>query len=1414
MNCINIKSKEFQELLEASGLPSIVLEMRISKWQEINESEEFPSLEEALQPFQKPIETIEDIEALFQEEDKSVDFSDVINDKAPEIFNSVDVSVDENLEPDYSTVHSQILFGDATDSTFSAQEIIENILSLESLKLDPDYTFLLEKAFGLMNKSGAKVRIVSEEEFLKLDEKLDGNSIMAFDPRKNEIFISKEVIAKHGPDVIISAFIHETSHSTSVHAYNNPFTPEQKDFKDVVDSAYEQYKFIATQKGTAGMYGFENPLEFISEIYSNEEFRKEIQEVEGFWVSFINSLRRLFGLPMSLKNHELIESSVLFNAVDNLVQVNQENWQGDESYGTVLEKRSEDIFSNLSTIEDRLNHVLAQFDESISKNIKNFKTLQSRVKTEEGIEQINEYLTSLYELREDIKRSSDAEKIKSIVSFLGYMDENLSVIERKLRTAKEVDYDGVKNIVRYYDEYLSLFSVIDNVQKTINELIDDETQELADPDYLLEIRKTVYSLKGHHSTLVDQMNLLKRNTLKTHLNQIKYFPDVEKKHYERLAKEHRDGKLTENKETWIAKQMNIRDKDLIAKDLEDRVNQIINNPVADIWSADVMFSTSLNVSNPMIQIMNQMLIEIDNKRIKEERLKDVEFKNLFNELVKEKGTNDVRKLYKNIIQYDKNGQPFLYGDWNPDFYTQVHLKINELRKEYDLKIENKWLEANDAKYDFGRESQEYLDLVNEIRGLREEKAKSVEKLEKDNITKNKKGEIIAINEKWKNPKPNLTEAEQKVLDFFKGILDESGKVTNGKSQNLIKYSYSINKNKVKEYTMFYELPKINKSDAERVWGDGFSGIIKDKIDDLKEIRPDDVGYDTRERGVDGRAISRLKVHFRSNNFDHKNQSMDLMNVFRLEYKNTNRYKIRKDAELELGLLLDVAKEKEYLERSGTRYKVKANTGKVNLIKGHSTQTFQMMTNMMESKFYDIMKKSDSKIAGKDLNKIVGYINNISSTFALSLNVASATANVLNGNAQLFLESFIKGHHIKAGSVAKANAIYSKHLGKTISDNTNAINTSFVNQLLEEFNTKGLINLSEANFLQSDLIKKGLSRESLQLAQSSGEHWLQSVITMSILDGIKVMNADLNFIDKDGNVVSEDKAASLLDMHEMDESTGFVSVSDKVVYTSNSKMAKYNEGGKEKTDMLLYKKIADSIGNYRQTDQADVYRHWLGSLTMLYRKYLVPMGLSKFRGIETAATRREDLTEDQKRFSYALQEYEEGTYTTLLRYIITSFKDKKYYLLSRSNWENLSDYEKHNIKRAVTELVVVNAMLPIMTALLSALAGDDDESYIYFLMYQLRRLDTELSQYMSIRESFKILRSPIPSARIIETAGSVVSSVFPWNWDELSEEYKQGNFKGENKMKIKIQKQIPGVKEFLKNYKDYYEFQDSNWGTGL
>jgi len=49
MNCVNINSKDFKDLLAQTGLPSYELDYAISKWQDINGYENFPTADDISQ---------------------------------------------------------------------------------------------------------------------------------------------------------------------------------------------------------------------------------------------------------------------------------------------------------------------------------------------------------------------------------------------------------------------------------------------------------------------------------------------------------------------------------------------------------------------------------------------------------------------------------------------------------------------------------------------------------------------------------------------------------------------------------------------------------------------------------------------------------------------------------------------------------------------------------------------------------------------------------------------------------------------------------------------------------------------------------------------------------------------------------------------------------------------------------------------------------------------------------------------------------------------------------------------------------------------------------------------------------------------------------------------------------------------
>tara|TARA_R110000772_G_scaffold54130_1_gene123511 strand:+ start:33445 stop:37767 length:4323 start_codon:yes stop_codon:yes gene_type:complete len=1306
---------------------------------------------------------------------------------------------------------NSVLFNNEVKESYSAKEIINNIINnYNTSKLGKDFLEKLKFAAELSNAHFVPNSL----------KEMDG-SVMYYHRLPNAIRFSRDNFHLYSLDLMVRSVLHEVMHSITVNSYQHPSTIEQKMFNEFIDEAFKFYKSKANKiknyfDDNGSRYGFTSPTEFIAEIFSNSVFASIIQKIDreednpSFFTQLYTWIRRLLSLPLKSKINNKINYD---NIIASIMEFSESNESKEFSFRLLKEADEYDekhmlisnlpIYTNLRTIDEKLDHSIDRIEESINRNISTYKWLAKVIKNDSKTDNIKEYIGGLNTLLTNVTIFRHSNKIKAVSTFTNLMLGSLDYVKRQLDSVDHTDPEKVMNTVKIYKNYLSTYSVIHQLEKVMASIREDHTQTVVTSEELAEIEREIIIAKGNFSYLEVRVDALMQKGMAHYLNNIRYFPQVEKKHRERLYREHRQSEIPEPKEAWVSKMLQGRDAQLVQEDLTEKIQEVISNPSYDIYSSDVLMSSAINVSAPLIQIMNQMLFEIDNRRISSERVKDQEFRKGFEQLTKEKGTNNITTLYKNILDKASTGKNYLKGDYRIEFYTDVHQKMNTMRSEYREKKDEFVIKLKELADTKGINSAEYIKTKQESLSVLKSHNSEIGTMEVDNFELDDKGIIIKIKDKWKSDFSNMTAIEKEVLAFFTEITQTSDENTYGEN-TLIKYSFG---------TKFYELPKITKSDAERIWNTGKKGILSDKWKDLTEVRPDDVGFVSRETDLGGNQIRRLRVHYRDRNgsFKNRNQSLDLMSIYRLEYKNGNMYKMRRDMELELNFLLDIAKSKPYHQKEGSRKTKSASNKKLNIIQGIETNTSKMMTNMLESRFYDILNRNSTTFGKIDMNKAVGFINGASAFLTLSLNIASGTANVVNANAQIFLESIIKGMYITKTGVAKANKIYGLNMAANLKDITAPINMSFVNQVNEMFNIRGLFNLSNASFLKSDLMKAGLDLQSLQVFQDSGEHWIQSVIAMSTLDGVKVMDANNNLLNKAGKIVKTEKAAaSVLDMMVVDKHTGVVNLSDKVVYTTHSRITKWDEGGKEKVDMLIRKMLYTTIGNYTEIDQPEVMRHWAGKLGMLYRKYFTTMGQARLRGWETAGKRKEDLTDDEKRFSYALQEDEEGSYVTLIRYLRTTLRDKKFWILSKGNWNNLSDYEKYNLRKAVTEIILTSVLLPLATSFVKSLAANDDSEYLYFLAYQLRRLDTELSAYRDPREMFKMMRSPIPSARLIETGLNILTQLAtPWNLDEV---YKAGQNKNKNKFRVKLAKQFPVIKEFYRTYQDLFEYQSSSWGT--
>jgi len=206
-----------------------------------------------------------------------------------------------------------------------------------------------------------------------------------------------------------------------------------------------------------------------------------------------------------------------------------------------------------------------------------------------------------------------------------------------------------------------------------------------------------------------------------------------------------------------------------------------------------------------------------------------------------------------------------------------------------------------------------------------------------------------------------------------------------------------------------------------------------------------------------------------------------------------------------------------------------------------------------------------------------------------------------------------------------------------------------------------------------------------------------------------------------------------------------------VYNSEGKIEKYEQGSEFKAFVNRMHAINKRLhGNYNKFDKATIERYTAGRLIMFFRKFVIP-GLKK---------RFKNLGVDEE-----LSDITEGTYITLWNSIKQQRSDLIKFLTLNEN--NLTEFQKKNIKRSLIELTFI-ASLMLLSSLLNGY-DDDDDSYAYnFIQYEAYRLQSEMQFYLNPVEFYRVLRTPTITASKTEQIlklGNQLGIPLPYNFKE-------------------------------------------------
>jgi hypothetical protein len=460
------------------------------------------------------------------------------------------------------------------------------------------------------------------------------------------------------------------------------------------------------------------------------------------------------------------------------------------------------------------------------------------------------------------------------------------------------------------------------------------------------------------------------------------------------------------------------------------------------------------------------------------------------------------------------------------------------------------------------------------------------------------------------------------------------------------------------------------------------------------------------------------------------------------------------------------------------------------VKQIHTHIQDVLEDFFQMHLYGHINKDEGTFGRTRLSKrkMVNMLNGIVSFSQMALNIPQRLANVSTGFSQIAVET-AGGGVFNASDVAWASKIWMmQSAGERLAETGKTDCKNKLSLWAEYFD------IHQDNgraFKSTSYSKKRLSRifntNLLYAGLTIGEDFLGLTTSLAAARNFKVKNA-------------QGKEETLWDAYEVkyvdkQHQTGaYLGLKDGYTKLDGSPITKEDE------EAFANKVIGmnfDLQGIYNLNDRSAIQQHWFGALIIMYRKWIAP-----------ALKRRYGSTQ----YSTLKGEFEEGYHRTMFNYLWDStvetvrakreerefatpeeaetflerlFEDVKAILNSLTvNWNNLSDYEKGNMRRSLTELGLVIGLFAACWAM-AMVPPDEDKTKLGWttkLLYSnLLRLRMELGSQaptpMFVNESLKMLNSPFAAVGVVKDTLNIFQLMLPTNY---LTEVKSGRYRGHTK----------------------------------
>ena len=578
------------------------------------------------------------------------------------------------------------------------------------------------------------------------------------------------------------------------------------------------------------------------------------------------------------------------------------------------------------------------------------------------------------------------------------------------------------------------------------------------------------------------------------------------------------------------------------------------------------------------------------------------------------------------------------------------------------------------------------------------------------------------------------------------------------------------------------LPGMSKVLAERVVSEGITNQLIEAVKKDFTLRADDTDKGMQMTDELDRPIKFVPIFF-TNILPSSEQSLDVATIYKEWFRSVNNYKYINDILPQLEYTKWVIENRKTIKTDSEGNPIKNVLSK---IINNGTNDIDPTTNALttdenliaqlnawfDQVVYGISNKNLGTTFGLDKAKTLETFQKYTSLKIMGLNTVSMINNALMAEVQQTMEAFAN-QYVSSSSYTRATGEYLADMPNILGDIGSRKITSLTNLLNEHFGV--FTDFNEGSLLENNRLKKLGKISTLYFTTNVGEHEAQSRFLLASLIEKRALN-------KKGEDIG-----SMFDY--------FTVENGKLVFDKEHKVANFS-----KKDQIAFGQQVTAIlrkmhGNYASYSKVALQQYSVGKLVLMFRKWIWTTGKRRWA--------KEYYDEYGQTFSKGYYRDGGAYYYNKIRGFFERFIDEAKALeyAEKADWDTMTEAEKANVKRFTTEICLFMA-LTVMGMLLDEYKPDDDDSVMAqvfnHLDYQIFRLSTDMTFYISPASFMKIVQSPLPSSSVLKSVSNFIEALFT-----PTARFEKGDWKGELKIKKRAMDLIPLVRQIyrLRNIED-------------